>query len=160
MANQRIISAQQQLQSKESISKGPREIIIEPSCSEVCAFFRNHVNKGNHAHTVVFMSCSLKWLAVLLTSCDVRKIWQRNLAWMGCKSLWVMMGVPYVPYGSSLCSLCPLWEFQRVGGKSLEASLWGIIGSGESQWKGRWVLSGTEVELLSLNNSSLKINFN
>ncbi|XP_078349362.1 uncharacterized protein LOC144634318 isoform X2 [Oculina patagonica] len=37
-ANRRIISAKEQLQNKESVSKGRREIVIEPSCSENPAF--------------------------------------------------------------------------------------------------------------------------
>ena len=43
-ANRRIISAKEQLQSKESISKGRREIVIEPSCPEVCPFSKNVKN--------------------------------------------------------------------------------------------------------------------
>lgn len=41
-ANRRIISAKEQLQNKESVSKGRREIVIEPSCSEVCAISNLH----------------------------------------------------------------------------------------------------------------------
>lgn len=35
-ANRRVISTKEQLQNNESVSKGRREIVIEPSCSEVC----------------------------------------------------------------------------------------------------------------------------